>query len=767
VTGTLVRPAPNAAPAARAGGFDPRHPQPPAASPALELGVEVALAGVTAAAALGLGRLFVGASWIGPVLAAVVGGHAVAWACRRLGLGLVASAAISAAGLLLALAWLVEPHTTTLLIPRGATWRAIVDDLSTAWRRFGDVKAPTVPLRGFVLASVAGAWATATTSDFFAFRMRARFEAMAPGFTLFVFGSILGANAWRLPSTALYLAAVLAFVLCSEAARRSATGAWFGGRTRAGDLALLRHGAALGLTAIVVALIVGPHLPGSGSGGLVSWRDTNSGGSRSRVTVSPLVDIRGRLVDQSNLELFTVQSDTPHYWRLTSLDRFDGTIWSSLGTYQPTRGPLPGAATAPQVTQSYEIGPLGTIWLPAAYRADDVTGVKGARFDRDSGSLLAESPTADNLRYRVVSAVPELTQAELAAASPEIPKDVADRYLTLPSDLPPDIVQKAREVTAGAATTYDKARALQDFFRSNFSYSVNVPAGHDDDAMQRFLFVTKTGYCEQFAGTYAAMARAVGIPARVAVGFVPGALNGDGLYHVRGQDAHAWPEVYIGQYGWVAFEPTPGAGRTAPGTEAYTGVRPPSADEAGTTASTAPTTTADTGPTTTANPRQDPANPTISGAHHTGRSRGTTAVLVIAALGALYVGGVPLGRRGLVRRRRAAARTASDRVLVSWQEVEEALALAGHPRRRSETPAEFAARSAPEVGAAGTQLARLAVDTAAAGFAPSGVPADAVPQAELAAEAVAGELRARASAMRRLRWALDPRPLVGAVPRRD
>jgi transglutaminase-like putative cysteine protease len=683
-----------------------------------------------------------------------------------LGLGLAASALISAAGLLQALAWFVEPQTTTLLIPRGATWHAIADDLRNAWRRFGDVKAPTEPLRGFVLACVAGAWATATTSDFFAFRMRARFEAMAPAFTLFVFGSILGADTWRLPSTALYLAAVLAFVLWSEAARRSAAGAWFGGRAREGDAALLRHGALLGLGALAVGLILGPHLPGSGSGGLVSWRDTKEGSSRSRVTVSPLVDIRGRLVDQSNVELFTVKSDSPHYWRLTSLDRFDGEIWSSLGTYQPTKGPLPAAGTGQQVTQDYVIGPLGTIWLPAAYRADHVEGVKGARYDRDSGSLLAEAPTADNLHYQVVSAVPELTQAELATASPEIPKDVADSYLGLPQDFPSKIVQTAREVTAGATTAYDKARALQDFFRTNFTYTLNVPAGHDISAMERFLYITRAGYCEQFAGTYAAMARAVGIPARVAVGFVPGTVADDGLYHVRGQDAHAWPEVYISGYGWVAFEPTPGAGRTAPGTEAYTGVRPPSADQPGATSETTPTTTGNATPATTADPHEDPADSTVSAAHPNGGSRRTTAVLVLAALAAAYLAGVPLGRRWVVLRRRAAARTPSDRVLVSWQEVEEALALAGHPRRRSETPAEFAARAAPDVGAAERQLTRLASDTAAAGFAPAGVPAEAVPQAEQAVIAVATELRAQASAVRRVGWALDPRPLVGALQRR-
>src|SRR5207253_3253245 len=81
-----------------------------------------------------------------------------------------------------------------------------------------------------------------------------------------------------------------------------------------------------------------------------------------------------------------------------------------------------------------------------------------------------------------------------------------------------------------------------------------------------------------FAGTFAAMARAIGLPSRVAVGFTPGVLEADGLWHITGRQAHAWPEVFVAGYGWVAFEPTPGRG--APGAEAYTGV-PAQQDVAG------------------------------------------------------------------------------------------------------------------------------------------------------------------------------------------
>jgi transglutaminase-like putative cysteine protease len=741
--------------------------RPPGPTPIVAIGTEVSLACVTAAAALGLARLFADGSFVGPVLAAVVGGHAVAWACRRRGLGLLPSALASLAGLVLAVIWLVEPHTTFLLIPRGATWRAIHTDLRTAWRQFGLVKAPTPGLRGFVRASVAAVWTAATVADFFACRVRARFEAMAPAFTLFVFGSILGADHLRLPSTALYLAALLAFVLWSEAARQSSGIAWFAGRGREGDLALLRQGATIALGALLIALVAGPHLPGARSSGYVSFRDTKEGGARSRITVSPLVDIRGRLVDQSNRELFTVQASGPSYWRLTSLDRFDGTIWSSLGTYQPTKGSLPGAGQGHSVAQDYEIGPLGTIWLPAAYRADKVTGVPGARFDRDSGSLLAQSTTSDNLHYSVVSTVADLTAAELEGATGPIPGDVAGHYTELPKDFPGSIIALAHQVTDGSPTPYDKAKALQDFFRTGFTYDLRVPPGHDINAMEHFLFDDRRGYCEQFAGTYAAMARAVGLPARVAVGFVPGTLANDGRYHVDGKDAHAWPEVYLAGYGWVAFEPTPGAGRTAPGTQAYTGVGANSgSDQAADTApTTTPTTAAGDQSTTTLRAPNELPQPNGTSRSHSGSGTLQRTLWALGLLLAAYVLAVPVGHRVVAGRRRRRARTPSDQVLVAWQEAEEALQLAGHPRRASETADEFARRSAPVVGAAAPQLARLATDSAAAGFAEGGVAADLVAPARQAAGAVTTALRSQAGPVRRLRWELDPRPLVDALPR--
>ncbi len=257
------------------------------------------------------------------------------------------AAAVSGLGLILYVAWVIEPHTTTMGIPGPTTFDAVADDLRTAWDRFGTVVAPAPVTRGFVLASAMGAWLAAGLADLFAFRVRARFEAIVPSFTLFLFGAMLGTDDHRVGLTALYLAVVLAFVVLADAAARTTAGAWFGTRGAQGDGAMLRAAAVVGLAAVAAGAIVGPRLPGADAPSLLGIGERPGSRGSARVTVSPLVDIRGRLVNPSGAEVFTVGSSEPAYWRLTSLDRFDGNIWSSRGSYQRAGARSPTAWSPP------------------------------------------------------------------------------------------------------------------------------------------------------------------------------------------------------------------------------------------------------------------------------------------------------------------------------------------------------------------------------------------------------------------------------------
>src|SRR5581483_6233149 len=216
-------------------------------------------------------------------------------------------------------------------------------------------------------------------------------------------------------------------------------------------------------------------------------------------------------------------------------------------------------APANSVVQQYSVEALDSIWLPAAYEPDHIDGVKNVSYNADSGSLISDADTSNGLQYKVQSAVPHLSAAQLEKAPATLPADLKTRYTALPA-IPQRVRAAALQAIGTARTPYAMALNIEKFFRKgDFVYDLNVREGHSESAIETFLR-TKRGYCEQFAGTYAVLARAMGLPTRVAVGFTPGELGPDGQYHVRGLNAHAWPEVYIDGYGWVAFEPTPGRG---------------------------------------------------------------------------------------------------------------------------------------------------------------------------------------------------------------
>jgi transglutaminase-like putative cysteine protease len=768
---TTLQPRP--APAAPAAATPPPPPPtgPRAVSTAVGAGAELSVILLTVAAVVSLGRLFTDGSFLPPVLLAVFVAHGLAWGTRRLGLGMAAAVIISALGLLVVVAYVVEPQTLSGGLPLGRTWHAVSTDLRAAVDRFNSAVPPAPVTRGFVLACVLAAWVSAFLTDVAAFRVAATFEAVIPSFTMFMFGSVLAFNRNRLAYSAFYLGAILLFVLLIGAARREETANWLAGRRGPGSRALVGRGVAVGAAAVLAATLIGPDLPGAGSAPVFNWRNRDNGPS-SRTTISPLVDIRARLIDQSDNELFTVQASAPDYWRITALDRFDGKIWSSVGTYKPAGGPLPtgvrSRAPSNVITQRFAISGLSSIWLPAAFRPARLDGIKHVRYDAESASLLTDADTSNGLVYKVESAHPEPTAGDLERATNVIPQSVRDRYLDLPNGFPTSVTRLAAQVTAAASTPYAKAKALQDYLHDNFTYDLRVPAGHDDRALERFLFTVKRGYCEQFAGAYAAMARAIGLPSRVAVGFTPGQQAADGTYRVVNRDAHAWPEVYLSGFGWVAFEPTPGRG--APGDQGHTGVAPMQIPRA--PAAPSPTATPTTVPgAQTAAPTTIPKdqNPTNQPAAHHGRSgwvKAALALAVLLALAAAAAAAAVIRRTRFVNRRRASATTPEARVLVAWDEAEEALALAGHRRRRAETQREYATRVPGPAGVSPGPLQQLAGDTAEAAYSEEGVATHVVGTAQAAARQVRSQLAARATRGERLRWLVGlPSKRRGSQPR--
>jgi transglutaminase-like putative cysteine protease len=442
-----------------------------------------------------------------------------------------------------------------------------------------------------------------------------------------------------------------------------------------------------------------------------------------------MVELKKRLVEQSDRELFEVRASQRSYWRLTSLDRFDGEIWSSSGDFDAADEQLPSnvppGLNASTITQTVRIKALSAIWAPSAFEAASVRRTTDdLRWDPDSGTLIVASsrPTTDGMAYTIVSRSPAFAAAALRAADASAdPPSVLERYTGLPADFPALAARSARDVTADADTRYDQAIALQDWFRTSFTYSLDSPAGHGDDALVDFL-ESGVGYCEQFAGAFAAMARSLGMPARVAVGFTPGVQDptAPGRYRVEGRHAHAWPEVHFPGSGWVAFEPTPGRG--IPGAEAYTGVAAAQDDSGGppvTTTTPAPTTSSPTDPTETTPPAtSEPSRTRTTG----GADRGDdpTAgppwwIVLVAVAGLLAAGALR------VRRRTRSAPVVGE-VEHAWAQVH------GHLRKLGmlvelpgDTPLEVASRSAGALADSGGLLIELADLVTESRWAPGGL----------------------------------------------
>lgn len=731
------------------------------------LATELSLAALTATAVIGLGRLFDGTRYLLPVLLMGALGHLLAAVLRRRGAPSAATLVLGSLAFGLLVTWTQLPETSLLGLPTPDTVRQAADELRVAWSTFGVTVAPAPALPGFVLACSAAIWFTAFAADTASLRAGAPVEAVVPGSALFIFGAALGAGNGRPLTAALLFLALLACWGTQRWLSQTTGRTWLSTGTGRGGGAVLRLAAIVAGVGVLMATVVGPNLPGADAKAVVPWRKSDRSGPTSRVVVSPLVDIKTRLVQQADVEVFRVTSTQRSYWRLTSLEAFDGRVWSSNREYRSAEGRLDeGLDVAPDTVRSeqrFTIGALSSLWLPAAFRPVSVRGTD-ARFDEESASLLAEADTSDGLTYNIVSSIPRLDPARLGAAAAVAPGDLISTYTALPADFSPRVRQEARRVVGRSGNVYEIARRLQDHFRSSaFTYDLEVEPGHGNRSLERFLFETKAGYCEQFAGAFAAMARSLGLPARVAVGFTPGENLGGNNYLVRGLNGHAWPEVYFDAIGWVPFEPTPGRG--IPGASEYTGApeEQASADDPATATTVPPT-------TTTVAPPQGETPTTID---EFGRSTPlvqrdddsplTIALQVIAVLVLVPVAWMALLaalRRTRRSRRRRSATTPADQVLVAWREAADALARLGLNRRPAETAAEYARRvvkARPDLDLA--LLGTLADASAAAEFG-RGVGQPLAEESATAAATIEHGIDRTLPARARLLGMLDPRTLL-------
>jgi transglutaminase-like putative cysteine protease len=646
--------------------------------------------------AVGFVRVFSGWPFLTDMAIVVAVGHGAGLVLRRLRLTPWLAVPATAVVLVWTVLALFYPATFSWALPTSETWSMLETELTAVRQEFRTAVAPVDYGGGWNVLAAIGLATSVLLADVFAFRADARAETLVPGGVLFVFVGALGDERLRIASAVLLVGVG---VVTTVALR------WYHaepGRNHAG--ATLRRwpvAIGFGLAVALAAGFVGPRLPGADAAPLY---ETSGGSGDATQVISPLVDIRSRLTNRSTAELFRVQADTESYWRSSALPEFDGTTWGlPERRLEPVGDALGAPAARSDNRQRITIGVLGGNLVPAAPARVIAASPSGdLRWAPETSTLVTvdgDLETGDVIE--IVSSAPRLDRETLATATSTGVGDPI--YTSVPADLPAVVESTAREVTAGARNSYEAALLVQTWFQREFEYSLEVQSGHGNSAIESFL-ESRVGYCEQFAGTFAAMMRTLGIPSRVAVGFTSGIARGDGEFSVIGRNAHAWPEVWFDGIGWVAFEPT--TGRGAPNAENYTGL-PPRQDASATAADVdnaelTPPTTLSSVPDGDESGLEIPDFSDLPPSDQ-GSTGGTTS-------GTDNIGGrVPWGWLGLTvllaavlagpwllrfARRHRSTHSVELQVATAWQRATAAVTAAGVPVRSSDTPLEVAASTA-------------------------------------------------------------------------
>jgi transglutaminase-like putative cysteine protease len=459
------------------------------------------------------------------------------------------------------------------------------------------------------------------------------------------------------------------------------------GGMRAFDAGLARGGRRIGAVTAVVAVLLPALVPGLGNHLLGSDGSGDGKGKGRTITrINPILNLKDDLVqgDDTVLMRYKTTAKNPAPLRIVTADVFNGDVW------EPSTNPIPsknqatnGLPAAPglnladvattNINTSIQIGDLKQTYLPLPYPTVRLQAPGTWLYDETTLNVIGDGQTTQGLNYSATSLEVDPTADQLNDAG-AAGTDVSS-YLSLPVKIPKLIVDDANRI-AQSGTPYEEAIRLQRWFRDgDFTYSTDAPTTSTGDsgldAIVKFLQV-KRGYCVHFASTMAVMARILNIPARVAVGFLPGTLDKNGWYDVTAKDAHAWPELYFEGVGWVRFEPTPRTGEATP--PSWT-VPPPGVMPEDTTPTDEPSATASSAPSASASARAPKDTSEGAVAHSTTGSgfelpwKGLALVLVLLALAAAP----KLTSSVSSRRRWSAARSSPALAEAAWEDLRRGL----------------------------------------------------------------------------------------------
>jgi protein-glutamine gamma-glutamyltransferase len=275
--------------------------------------------------------------------------------------------------------------------------------------------------------------------------------------------------------------------------------------------------------------------------------------------------LRGKL---SHAVVMWVRAQRPSYWVGETFDSWDGQSWSnSSNSSHSVPGGSPFVVPSADVAGTDQQSDLQTFFVNAstadlvfhAESASEVWFPASTLFYSNDGTLVSPIGIGKGAVYTVESDVTTAGASRLRQVGGDggLPRGALKQYTQLPRPYAP-VKTLAQAITAGDADTYDRVESLISWMGANTRYSTDIPAlPKGADTVDEFLFGNRVGFCEQISTSLTVMLRTLGIPAREAVGYVPGPYNPlTDLYEVQADDAHAWVQVWFPGYGWQSFDPT-------------------------------------------------------------------------------------------------------------------------------------------------------------------------------------------------------------------
>ncbi|MGI9667903.1 MAG: transglutaminaseTgpA domain-containing protein [Acidimicrobiia bacterium] len=557
-----------------------------------------------------------GLPWPIAVLVATLLGAGITWTTIAYRAHAVVIVLANVIAFILTAGLLIAPDTLWLIFPTAGTWDAVLHELDRAMEIIRYGVEPVRPVPGLVMMLAGLFWILGFLLVAGLLNSRPFVAILTPLIVALQFVIID-----RKPKGIGHLAVFVGIVaLCLLAIRidERDSGAGKLQRVNPTKRPTKRPSPAIGLlvlgtvaAALLVVGLAGDQVPNSG---LVTWREPAgfSDSYSGSASYNPYTQIRAGLINQTNTPLFRarIDGDVPIdsvSFRTVTLDVYAGGRWGTFNRVQRTpldENPFDAETQVyrgetVRVASDIEILGLKQPWMPApvtpiAAFARDESDDSAIRVRGLDGTLILPGDvTYEGMVYSVLSEMPRydgptvaaLTLAEngelsplfqaaadageeidlFGGAPPPLELENAEFWLEYPLDeLGSAFTIYAEDVVGNVETNFEKALVLENFFRDSgqFVYNTGVPPGNATDNVMDWLTdetnaYARNGYCEQFATAMALMARAVGVPSRVVLGFTPGIPINDETVLVTDKNAHSWVELWIPSYGWMKFDPTP------------------------------------------------------------------------------------------------------------------------------------------------------------------------------------------------------------------